>query len=1241
MLINTLFLSKPLTETDYSGKTGSSEKLFGFLFSEIMNVNNESEKLSLIPDHIGGNLIDYKSVFINYNFESNVLLSNLHSKHTKDPIVSLSKLFFENEILDNQKLNESEKVIYTPQQFVDSFTQLIKSILDNNNDSSKVELKLFSKNFILSQNVDNSHLQNIEKYLIKTIENEPVFSLTLSAFDKQILFEVFSQVVPSILNKETTLTQSVNLDKADENLLKISSINSIQSIDDKNTENSLEIVNTEVKEKTTNDIEARSIIANNDDAMVAGTATKLPHLSLKNNEPKEPSSPEKLILDFSKNLQAKNVQKINDNELVVNHSVEIETIQDSEKNDQINLGSKTSSENIAAKSNNIISVQSSKAENKTYQSEPKNFNELKEINTQQTKSINSTLKNEAPSVNNSGNTQIKIIIQDTNQNSNQVNSNDTNVSLSKISSIIKNTLEQSPIEITAKIGLPSQTEQNSDTKNVIEQFSANNIISDRQTQNLFRSLSSNSFNVQRNLAQVNTNKTEQDLEQKSALSLSDESVETNHSDNSIEIKNTKPEKNDLNPASLKENKINTEIKVNKAVTQDFTVQSNLENSGKTNVEKPTNITVLKNNTKNFREDIEQNNALNHRTDNSELSIKQNSSTLKESALSPEIKVSRGITVDSSVRVKSNSTNEIKVETPENKIVAPKNSNITLEEVERNNTVNIKTENRELSIKQNSSTLKESALSPEIKVSRGITVDSSVRVKSEILIEMKTENPENKIVIPKNANNILEDVEHNNTVNPKTDNKELSVKQIGSTIKESALSPEIKVSKGITVDSTVRVKSEILSEIKTENPENKTATQKNTNNTFESVRQNNSPNYNQSKNTQENVKIINNDYESENAISNDSEKQTFNIKNSETQNNTSRDVKTSSKIFKENEQSIIKNRKLNSASEIVKNSVKKTESNETGTPDILSSQKERITSENRDVNYSKNHRDSSLLNNFFRVVNDKPAKGVSGINNNSIQEEKSTSGISNIVAENSKEIKVSPEKENTLINETPKTDNKTNLYSQQEQDNSKNSNQQYNQTLSKENPSLNNQAEHSNDFRDTILGFEKKAPSFSSRTNSEVNLSSNKFDFSKFLESKSLENFVRNLNDNNLNYRAELNNLAKNNNSVELRLYPEELGRVKIIIDNADNVVSARIEVQSEQAKNIILSSLPQLRDSLKQEGLNTQNLNVYLSSEEQKGQNGANQKRKNNNNKMTFDTEVQTEEVKIKNLGYNTIEYLA
>lgn len=1021
MLINTLFLSKPLTKTDYSGKAGNSEKLFGFLFSEIMNVNNDSEKLSLIPDHIGGNLIDYKSVFINYNFESNVLLSNPQSKNSKDPIVSLSKLFFENEILDNQKLNESEKVIYTPQQFVDSFTQLIKSILDNNNDSSKVELKLFSKNFILSQNVDNSHLQNIEKYLIKTIENEPVFSLTLSAFDKQILFEVFSQVVPSILNKETTLTQSVNLDKADENLLKISSLNSIKSIDNKNTENSSEIVNTEVKGKTINDIEARSIIANNDQAIVAGTETKLHHISLKNNEPKEPSSPEKLISDFSKNLQAKNVQKINDNEFVINHAVEIETIQDSEKNDQINLGSKTSSENIAEKSNNIISVQSSKAENKTYQSEPKNFNELKEISTQQTKSINSTLKNEAPSVNNSGNTQIKIIIQDTNQNSNQVNSNDNNVSLSKISSNIKNTLEQSPIELTAKIGLTSQTEQNNDSKNVIEQFSANNIISDRQTQNLFRSLSSNSFNVQRNLAQVITNKPEQDLEQKPDLSLSNESVETNYSSSSIEIKNTKPEKNDLNATAIKEHKINTEIKVNKTVTQDFTVQSNLENSGKTNVEKPTNITVIQNNTKNFREDIEKNNALNHRTDNSELSIKQNSSTLKESALSPESKVSRGITVDSSVRVKSNSTSEIKIEIP---------------------------------------------------------------------------------------------------------------------------------------------------------------------------------------------------------------------------NNFTQDTKTSSKTINGNEPSILKNRKLNPASEVIRNSNNKTESTETETTDKLSSQKERITSENRDVNYSKNLRDSSSLNNSFRVVNDKPAKGVSGINNNSIQEEKSTSGISNIVVENSKEIKVSPKKENTLINETPKTDNKTNLYSQQEHDNSKNSNQQYNQTLSKENPSLNNQAEHSNDFRDTILGFEKKAPSFSSRTNSEVNLNSNKFDFNKFFESKSLENFVRTLNDNNLNYRAELNNLAKNNNSVELRLYPEELGRVKIIIDNADNVVSARIEVQSEQARNIILSNLPQLRESLKQEGLNTQNLNVYVSSEEHKGQNGANQKRKNNNNKMTFETEAQTEEVKIKNFGYNTIEYL-
>jgi len=915
MLINTLFLSKPLTETDYSATTGSSEKLFGFLFSEIMNVNNEAEKLSLIPDHIGGNLIDYKSVFINYNFESNVILSNPQSKDTKDPIVSLSKLFIENEIIDNQKINEPEKVIYSPQQFVDSFTQLIKLLLDNNSDASKVELKLFSRNFILSQNIDHSNLQNVQEYLVKTIENEPLFSLSLSAFNRQIVFEVFSQVVPSIINKEVTLTQNVNVDNVDENLVKINSLNSIQSKINNNTKNFSEIVNTEIQEKTTDNNETRTLSVENDDVIVDKTEVKLSYLSSQNYETKGQLSAEKTIPNLSPNILKKSADNIIENTFVKSHSVAKDTNQETEKNNQTNLENRTSSENIAAKSNNIISVQSSKAENKTYQSEPKNFNELKEINTQQNKSINSTLKNEVPNVNNSGNTQIKIIIQNNNQNYDKLNSKESNVGLSKISTIIENTLEQSPIEINAKISLASHTEQNSNTKTVIEQFSANNIISDRQTQNLFRSLSLNKFHLQRNLNEVITNKLEKDLEQKPSITLSGESTETNLSFSSNETQNTKVEKNDLNLSPLKEQKINSEIKVNKGVNTDFSAQSNLETSEK-----------------------------------------------------------------------------------------------------------------------------------------------------------------------------------------------------------------------------------------------------------------------------------------------------------------------------------IKNGKLNPALEVIKNS--KTESNETETPDILSSQKERITSANKDVNYSKNHRDSSLLNNSFRVVNDKPAKGVSDINNNSIQEEKSISGNFNIVNEPSKEIKTTSEKENILFSETSQIDKKANLYSQQEQDNSKNSNQQYNQTLSKENPSLNTQAEHPNDFRDVVNGFEKKVTPLSSRTTNNINLNSNKFDFNKFFESKSLENFVRTLNDNNLNYRAELNNLAKSNNSVELRLYPEELGRVKIIIDNADNIVSARIEVQSEQAKNIILSNLPQLRESLKQEGLNTQNLNVYLGSDEQKGQNGANQKRKNNN-KMSYDNQAQPEEVKIKNLGYNTIEYLA
>jgi flagellar hook-length control protein FliK len=196
MLINTLFISKYQNTNHTEIKNNENQKLFAFLYSEIMNVENEKGIINLLPEHVGGNISEYKSVFVNYNFDSNVSL-NLTSS-SNDPIVNLSALF-ENE-LDVKSLNETEKIIYSPQQFISSFTELIKTILKSDKEISSVSLKLFSKNFIFNHSVDNSTLVDVEQLLKETFEKETIFSLSLSVSNKQVLFEILPQVESSSLN---------------------------------------------------------------------------------------------------------------------------------------------------------------------------------------------------------------------------------------------------------------------------------------------------------------------------------------------------------------------------------------------------------------------------------------------------------------------------------------------------------------------------------------------------------------------------------------------------------------------------------------------------------------------------------------------------------------------------------------------------------------------------------------------------------------------------------------------------------------------------------------------------------------------------------------------------------------------------------------------------------------------------------------------------------------------------------
>ncbi|MDP4116255.1 MAG: flagellar hook-length control protein FliK, partial [Bacteroidota bacterium] len=117
-----------------------------------------------------------------------------------------------------------------------------------------------------------------------------------------------------------------------------------------------------------------------------------------------------------------------------------------------------------------------------------------------------------------------------------------------------------------------------------------------------------------------------------------------------------------------------------------------------------------------------------------------------------------------------------------------------------------------------------------------------------------------------------------------------------------------------------------------------------------------------------------------------------------------------------------------------------------------------------------------------------------------------------------------------------------------------------------------------------------------------------------------------------------------NKSLTLSLMPEELGRVKLMVETVDKTVTAKIEVQNEAVQTTVQNNLDNLKQSLSQAGINVNNITVSISYNENKQQKPGELKRKNSG---ANDKKVETENEKIANtspsktLGYNTYEYLA
>jgi flagellar hook-length control protein FliK len=65
-------------------------------------------------------------------------------------------------------------------------------------------------------------------------------------------------------------------------------------------------------------------------------------------------------------------------------------------------------------------------------------------------------------------------------------------------------------------------------------------------------------------------------------------------------------------------------------------------------------------------------------------------------------------------------------------------------------------------------------------------------------------------------------------------------------------------------------------------------------------------------------------------------------------------------------------------------------------------------------------------------------------------------------------------------------------------------------------------------------------------------------------------------------------------TVRMKLHPPELGSLRVEINVERGVMSARLEAETQHARNLILDNLPMLRDRLAQQDIKVQQFNVDL-----------------------------------------------
>jgi flagellar hook-length control protein FliK len=80
---------------------------------------------------------------------------------------------------------------------------------------------------------------------------------------------------------------------------------------------------------------------------------------------------------------------------------------------------------------------------------------------------------------------------------------------------------------------------------------------------------------------------------------------------------------------------------------------------------------------------------------------------------------------------------------------------------------------------------------------------------------------------------------------------------------------------------------------------------------------------------------------------------------------------------------------------------------------------------------------------------------------------------------------------------------------------------------------------------------------------------------------------------------------EHNGEIRLRLYPPELGALKLQMRVQEGTLTARLEVETPAAREVLLDNLPSLRERLAEHNIRVDNFDVALMRDGSGGQSGS------------------------------------